>query len=54
MKGTCKQDKEWMVLNPGMETCCVLCAMGLSMDSYNVVKDPFTGTVHIDLTKWML
>lgn len=29
---------------------CMLCALGLSMTSGNVVKDPFTGTVHIDLS----
>ena len=36
----------------GLETwCCVLCALGITKESDNVITDPFDGVTHIDLTK---
>lgn len=48
IKGTCPDCIEAQKKMP--DHCCALCAMGLNLGADNVVKDPFTGTVHIDLS----
>lgn len=30
--------------------CCVFCAMGITKESDCILKDPFTGTTHVDLS----
>ena len=31
--------------------CCMLCALGLDLGSDNVIKDPFTRTIYVDMNK---
>lgn len=46
--GTCTKCIEMQKTLVGY--CCVLCAIGLKASDGTVVKDPFTGTVTIDLS----
>lgn len=48
IKGTCEDciEKQKTYSN----YCCTLCAIGLNLVSADVIKDPFTGTVHVDLS----
>lgn len=49
MTGSCPECIEKNKTMPGY--CCVLCALGLTKASDNVITDPFDGVTHIDLTK---
>ena len=48
MTGTCKDCVEKQKTTLGY--CCVLCATGLKASDDNVVKDPTTNVIHIDLS----
>ena len=44
----CKDCTEKRKTQPGYT--CVICACGLSFGDDNIITDPFTGTVHVDLS----
>jgi|GEM_PF-6013995 len=48
MKGTCKTCLEMQ--KTLKDYCCPICSLGIKLSDDNVIVDPFTKTVHIDLS----